>query len=184
MGWKLFKDYFAIKHIVQITDEGICIGSPYNLCIIIVGMDGAIAKRYRSNGSNPDLARYQFEIEKNGPEQVKGILEARDAFERDIQVYTFDNKGNIVEKICEKVGWPNVTHDGLLMYENRFSEDRDKVVLWAKSYFESGIENMEARIAEIDNQLQEFREIQNQCASAYRRLLALEDASDSRNSSF
>lgn len=29
MGWKAFKDVYNIKHIVCITDKGLCIGSGY-----------------------------------------------------------------------------------------------------------------------------------------------------------
>ena len=45
MGWKNIKEHYRIGHAVQVTDAGICIGSPYIHNIIIIGVDGTLKKR-------------------------------------------------------------------------------------------------------------------------------------------
>lgn len=55
-----------------------------------------------------------------------------------ITVYTFD-RGKIIEKQCDELGWPNATHDGEIMYDNTHSMDRDQVVQWAKDDLRSAI---------------------------------------------
>jgi hypothetical protein len=57
MGWKSVKEHYQIKHIVQVTDKGICVGSPYIHDVIIIGLDGKVLKRDREP-SNDDLNRY------------------------------------------------------------------------------------------------------------------------------
>jgi len=37
MGWKNIKEHYRINHYVQVTEQGICIGSPYIHNIIVIG---------------------------------------------------------------------------------------------------------------------------------------------------
>lgn len=136
MGWKSIKEHYRIEHSVQVTEQGICIGSPYIHDLIVIGLDGTIKKH--SESGNEDLVRYMREFQPD-PEKLKSLAQAGDIFERSIPVYTYDYKGNILEKQCEEPGWPNVTHDGQMMYGNTFSTDRAKVVSWAKSEMKAGI---------------------------------------------
>lgn len=62
---------------------------------------------------------------------LESLVKSDDKFDKSITVYTFDG-GEIIEKQCESTGWPNVTHDGELMYENTFSIDRELIVKAAK----------------------------------------------------
>ncbi|MEQ9444720.1 MAG: hypothetical protein RJS98_04085 [Rhodospirillaceae bacterium] len=72
MGWKSFKEFYRIVHIVHITEEGLCIGSPHIHNIIVVAMDGTIIKR-PTGSRNGDLARYQTEIDGDA-ETAKSLL--------------------------------------------------------------------------------------------------------------
>lgn len=136
MGYKTLKEHYRIGHAVCVTDKGICIGSPYIHDLIIVGLDGAIIKA-DDGRVNEDLNRYMAEM-KAAPEKLREVVQAKDTFEAAIPVYTYDG-GNIIEKLCEKPGWPNVTHDGDMMYENTYSTDKRKVVKWAKENAKAGI---------------------------------------------
>lgn len=143
MGWKALKEHYRIGHSVQVVpDKGICIGSPYIHDIIVVSMIGEITKRYdpgRGWSRNEDLDRYQAEMEAD-PALLKRLIDQPDAFERSLTVYTYEG-GDIIECQCVELDWPNVTHDGRMMYENTFSPDRAKVVEWATSNARAGIEN-------------------------------------------
>lgn len=156
MGWKSLKEHFRIEHMVQVTEAGICIGSPYIHDIIVVGMDGKILKRHDGNAGS--LGRYQTEIDAD-PDLARRLIEAEDTFTASIPVYTFAG-AKIIEKQCEEPGWPNATHDGLMMYENQFSTDRDRVVVWAKLSAQAGIDwrmnsiaATEAKLADLQQQL-------------------------------
>lgn len=139
MGWKKVKGHYRIGHIVQVTEKGICIGSGYIHDIIVVGLDGHIVKGDEHSMRNDELARYQSEMMLD-PQKLRELVTAEDEFAVSLPVYTYDGAA-IVEKRCEEYGWPNVTHDGAIMYENTFSPDRDRVVEWAKSNCLAAIRN-------------------------------------------
>lgn len=129
MGWKNVKKHYRIEHTVQVTEAGICIGSPYIHNIIVISRDGTITREYRG-ASNDDLMRYQKEFN-DDPETLKRLIQEPDTFEASVQVFTYVG-GEIIEKQCEKLGWPNVTHDGQMMHDNTFSPIKAQVVGWAK----------------------------------------------------
>ncbi len=154
MGWKNIKEHYRIKHLVQVTGQGICIGSGYIHDIIVIGLDGIQKKRY-DDRSNADLMRYQHEIDIN-PEKLYQLIQQPDIFSKSITVYTY-NGGDIIEKQCESLGYPNITHDGEMMYENTFSADKDEIVTAAKTNSDCAIKFMNKRIKEAEERLKEFR---------------------------
>lgn len=127
MGWKNVKTHYAINHIVQVTDEGICIGSNFISEIILISHDGDLVKRYE--GANEELLQYQQKMDAD-PEMLRSLVAGEDSFECDITVYGYKN-GELIESACESLGWPNLTHDGILMYDNVFSDDFEVVRQWA-----------------------------------------------------
>lgn len=54
------------------------------------------------------------------PTAAAALLAKPDTFAASIPVYTWDASYAIVSHQCEELGWPNVTHDGALMYRNTF----------------------------------------------------------------
>lgn len=152
MGWKNIKDHYRISHIVQITEKGICIGSGYIHDLIVIGLDGVIKKRYGDRlSSNADLARYQQEMNAD-PATLRTLVQSPDTFSTAIPVYTYDS-GVILEKQCETPLYPNVTHDGCLMYENTFSTDKAEVIEWAKRNSDAAIRYVNERIQRLENDL-------------------------------
>lgn len=150
MGYKKLKEHYRIGHLVRVTSKGICIGSPYIHDLIVIGLDGSIIKA-DDGRDNEDLKRYMAEM-KADPEKLREVVLAPDTFETSIPVYTYDG-GNIIEKQCEEPGWPNVTHDGDMMFENTYSTDEGEVVKWAKQNAKSGIEWQQRRVEEIKSDL-------------------------------
>ena len=130
MSWKNVKDHYQVEHSVKITSEGICIGSPYIHNIIVIGLDGIVKKPYENGRTNEDLRRIQDAFDAD-PEKLKELVLSPDTFKKSLTVYTY-NGSEIIEKKCEELGWPNITHDGCMMYENTFSADKLKVVALAK----------------------------------------------------
>lgn len=155
MGWKNVKTHYRIEHLVHVTPAGICIGSPYIHDIIVIDQQGQLVKRYEDRG-NAELQRYQREMEAD-PVQLRLLVAAPDSFTEHIPVFTYDG-AEILEKRCEKLGWPNVTHDGQLMYENTFSADKATVIAWAKRNAASGVKMYEQSILEEEAKIQRLRE--------------------------
>jgi hypothetical protein len=167
MGWKNVKEHYRIGHTVQVTDKGICIGSDYIHDIIVVTPEGKVVKRY-DGGGNEDLARYQREINSD-PRVLQRLAETPDVFSASITVYTYGD-GQVIEKQCETPGWPNVTHDGLMMYDNTFSTDKESVVDWAKEEAAAHLRYAEENVRNSEKQLAKSLEIRAKALADLKKL--------------
>lgn len=170
MGWKTFKAHFGIEHIVQVVGNDVLIGSPYVSDLIKVSTEtGELVV-------NPTFARVLNEypaLRDASPRDILALLAEPDHFEQNLVVYTFDYlTGAILEKQCEALGYPNVTHDGMLMYENRFSQDERKVARWAIASARSGVEMTCAAITRLESQLADCLGEKARCESSLARLAA------------
>ncbi|MBK6616599.1 hypothetical protein [Ottowia sp.] len=167
MGWKSVKEHYRIGHSVQVTDAGICIGSAYIHNIMVVSKEGVLTKRYADRG-NDDLARYQREMDAD-PELLRRLAGAEDKFSASITVYTYEG-GSVVAKQCEEIGWPNVTHDGVMMYENAFSTDKEQAALWAAANARAGVRLYGRQIASAELELADLRKREQQARDDLRKL--------------
>lgn len=151
MGWKRVRDHYRIEHSVSVHGDGICIGSAYIPGLIVIAPNGTVETSALGLRDNDDLSRLFSELRAN-PAQLRRLIAEPDTFARDIPVYTYDG-ATIIEKFCETPGWPNVTHDGEMMYDNAFSTNRDQVVRWARRDAEAAAHLAELRIAEAEKGL-------------------------------
>lgn len=143
MGWKNVKEHYEIRHIVHVIDDRIHIGSKNISILFTINADGSIEEMpFEIN--NEDIRRYLREM-KSDRETLKRLIETPDVFDRSIRVYVY-NRGEILEKYCDKLGYPNVTHDGWLMTDDRFSQDKTAVISMAKETYLSAIETYETFI--------------------------------------
>lgn len=172
MGWKAVKEHYGIEHIVQVVpDKGICIGSGYVHDIIVIGEDLSIMRMgYIGRGEPFDGWVRAMESDKDN---LRELIETPDRFTASIPVYTYDDDGNIIEKRCETPGWPNVTHDGCVMYENTFSTDRAEVVEWAKRDLEAAVESARRSVTDAERDLEKRRTWLERCEAG---LMKLEEA--------
>lgn len=151
MAWKNLKDHYRIGHIVQIRDGIIGIGSSYVFDLIRVTFDGKVSWGNMGESRNDDLARYYAEMTADLA-KVKELIDTPDTFSASLPVWTYD-ESEIQEKQCEAYGWPNVTHDGQMMYQNTFSPDRDKVIEWAKRNAACGVKSYKRMVKEAEARL-------------------------------
>lgn len=156
MGWANVKAHYRIGHIVHVCDNHICIGSPYCSELIKISIEGKIVKRQDFRSSNEDLVRYLSEMDAD-PEKLVYLVKQPDFFNETRIVYTWSG-AEIITELCDKIGYPNVTHDGELMYENTFSTDKSQVIKWAKRDAECGIESARRNIAEKESELNAIRQ--------------------------
>lgn len=154
MGWKSVKEHYRIGHYVTVDREkGICIGSPYVHDLIVIGFDGVVKKR-PDRTHNDDLCRYLREFDADR-ELLKQLILQEDKFEKSLPVWTYFGS-RIVEKFCEEYGWPNVTHDGLMMYDNTFSKYRAVIVRAAYQNAKAGHEVTGDRVEQTRKELKEI----------------------------
>jgi hypothetical protein len=156
MGWKRIRDHFRIGHIVHVRDGKVLIGSSYCTDLLTVHPDGRVEEGSLGHGGNADLTRYWKELRAD-PALVASLFAAPDEFTRSLTVYGYDG-GKIIEKQCEQPGWPNVTHDGELMYDNSYSESRAEVVGWAQDNAAARVRWMRGRVTELETSLATARE--------------------------
>ncbi len=157
MGWKAVRDHYRIKHNVQVVEgKGICIGSPYVHDIIVISLDRGEITRVWNDDGRGELGRYVAEMRAD-PFKLAELVAAEDVFEKSIPVYTYEG-GDIIEKRCEELGYPNVTHDGCMQYENTFSPDPGLVRIWAIDNAKAGIERISEAVEEAENLLRDARE--------------------------
>ncbi len=157
MGFKNVKEAYSIAHSVHVRDGKICIGSAYVPDLISITMDGVTEWGKLGPSNNDELARYWQDMNAD-PKKLRRLINEPDTFTKSIKVYTYDG-GKIIEKRCEKAGWPNVTHDGEMMYDNTFSTIKSKVVAWAKRNADCCIETFTRRIEEVKKELSEFEKL-------------------------
>lgn len=172
MGWKTFKTHFQIKHhIVQVVPE-----NPRLLHIGYVGnlieVDRATGVVTADDGPASFLHTFYPTLSKASPEEVLAQLEAEDVFESSIPVFTFDG-GDIIEKRCEALGWPNLTHDGYLMHQSRYHEDKARVVEWALNEAAACAKYMTSCIGIAQRELARLEALKSSCEANLAKLQAL-----------
>jgi len=162
MGWKNVRDYFGItQHRIEVEDGAICIGNGFiHDQIKISTSTGAIT----TNRTFPELAEEKYPaLCAAKPEELLKLIQSPDTFKANIPVYTFKD-GEIIDCLCEEPGYPNLTHDGRLMHENRFSTDRNQVVAWAKRDLEcwqkSLGQSIEKTEADLRKQKRQYADVQ------------------------
>lgn len=138
MGWKNIKEEFCLDEFIVHVDQDtgyIHIGKSFMPSLVSIARDGVIRHSHPA---------YEFKGVIKGvmnatASELKDLIELPDSFDRSITVYTFSGT-KIVEKQCEELGWPNVTHDGQLMYDNMYSVDKEQVIEWARKRLMSKID--------------------------------------------
>lgn len=163
MGWKAFKDHFKITHIVHIDSDGqLVIGSPMMPKIVIIDFkSGQILK---DGIGSSFLKKHYPEILTVDSEKIKELLAQEDNFSSNIKkVFRFKN-GVIEEKLTEETNFPNVTHDGTLIYDNElfnnYSEALEKAVVNEKSslsFLENDIKRLEKELLKTKLRLKESK---------------------------
>ena len=190
MGWKNVKVHYGITHYVMVADKGICIGSGYVHDLLVVRNSDeprdwrdSVDRTETKIGCNLSLWRPRYlgqgepfdgivKAMMDDPATLRRLIETPDTFSASVPVYTYDYDGNIIDKLCEEPGWPNVTHDGDMMYENTFSTDRDQVIKWAQRNMEAGRENAALDIEQQEEKLARTRERLSRFEAALVKLRA------------
>lgn len=156
MGFKTFKNHFGIQnHIVSVVDGVLYIGSGYVSKLVGFNMQtGAVLFQ---EAFSDFLKKHYPEILNATDEERLALITVQDVFEQSIPVYT-TNGGQIIEKVCEQLGFPNVTHDGELMYENTHFANKKHAIEYARKDLAYRIESYTESVQEIETKLAEKKQ--------------------------
>lgn len=125
-GLENIKSHFGIEHIVSVSGGSVRIGSEYILDLILVKPDGTV--EWGSLGELPNELLLGYYKEMSADQALmRHLIESPDVFSADIPVYYFDGE-ELKESKCEALGWPNTTHDGVIMHENVFFATRQEAI--------------------------------------------------------
>ena len=173
MGWKAVKEHYNIEHNVKVDDGKICIGSGYIPDIITFDFEGNFYNRKDPCvwTKDSELIRLQQVLDAD-PDLLKKLIKQEDTFTASIPVYTYSG-AKITEHFCEELGYPNVTHDGLMMYENSFTTDRNEAIEWALKNAESAVKWEERRLGDLQKEIEDTKTRRDQYASDVAALKVL-----------
>lgn len=174
MGWKTLKQHFGIEHIVQVTEKGICIGSGYIHDLVVID-----PKTGKVHGDDGFMRQRYPELLVSAPAEIVKLIDAQDVFDTSVPVFTY-RESEIIEKRCEEPGWPNVTHDGCVMYENTFSTDKAKVIQWAHSSAELRVKYTKEQISRVESDLAALQKQLTHDLDVWVRLAAVYPAKETR----
>jgi hypothetical protein len=153
MGFKAFKEYFCIEnHIVSVYQGVIRIGLGH--VSNLVGIDMQTGGILANDDFSVFLAQNYPEILNSTNEERLALIQVKDQFRQSIPVYTSCN-GQIIEKQCEELGYPNVTHDGEIMYQNSHYANKADAVEYARKDLHYLIENYKESVADLETKLAE-----------------------------
>lgn len=163
MGWKKFKEHFEIEHIVQITSKGLCIGSGYAHDLGVIDLNtGMIIKKPGVFGNF--IKEYYPKLNEATPAEILALLKAPDSFEKSIPVYSYNEEFEVVQRLAENLGWPNVTHCGSIMYENTYfltyDEAFDKALHHLNSEIDWNQEQIQIKEKEMLSLEQELKRLE------------------------
>lgn len=167
MGWKALKEHFGIKHIVHVTKEGVCIGSSYVNSLATIDVSTGVASDHETFPGF--LVEHYPALASASPRDVLALLEQVDNFERDLPVFEVCDT-QIIEHYCEQYGFPNVTHDGYLMYENQHYSTRQEALDGA---LDNEARMIRSLVERIDLSKEALVDLKQRKAQAEQRLTVL-----------
>jgi len=151
MGWKSVKEYYQIKHIVQVVDGNILIGSEYVPNIIKITKDADVEWGPIGDLKEHSIGQLYTHLTSNKT-KLKELIDTKDEFVDSKIIYSFNLNG-VYDTLTEKVGFPNVTNDGELQYGDMFFDNPQD----AKKCLKSSLNDMayynEREINRIEHEL-------------------------------
>ena len=157
MGWKALKDHYKIKNIVQVRNGAICIGNAHIPDVIIITESGPKWSDRRVPTGYPDLRGYFSDIVAD-LSVMQDLMNMPDRFDNSLPVFTYID-ADVIELRCESYGWPNCTHDGQCMYDNKFFESRISAISACKKDAKNRLDRILDHISTLENELKSAREL-------------------------
>jgi hypothetical protein len=153
------------NYIINNNDDYIAVGSP--LCHDLISVNKKTLKlKYaldtwhdgRSSIKHDELLFIWDKLQElinNG--QIKDIIEGHDEIENPLPVFTVRD-GKVIKSFTDKYGWPNITIDGDLMYDNTWFKTELEAIEYGIQEYKAGMDTVQRTIDEKRKELKEFEE--------------------------
>lgn len=126
MGWKAFRDHYGIsKHVVYLQGDQLVVASTNGDALAYISRNTGQLNCLPANGNA--LSAHYPGLMRSDPELNRLLLREPDHFTRSIVIFTFSG-ADILAKLCETPCWPNCTHEGQLITEERFDCDPATII--------------------------------------------------------
>lgn len=115
-------------------------------------------KKGRQSINNPKLEFIWDKLKElidNG--KIKDIIEGSDNIDKPLSVYTIED-GKLIETFTDEYGWPNVTIDGYLMYDNTYFKNKVDAINSGIEGCKLGISSYNITIEETNNKLEKLKD--------------------------
>jgi len=147
MGWKSLKAHYGIRHTLAFFEgEGWCIGSAYVHALIAIDPSTRTITPSSLVRDGDELSALIQRFRADG-DAFWAMWATPDVFDRAIPVFS-TREGALVESLCEEPGWPNTTHDGRMMYDNRHFPTAAAAIADGLRDAASSIAHVEGRLVE------------------------------------
>jgi hypothetical protein len=156
MGWKSFKSFYGIEHIVHIRGDFLLVGSIYIPDAITFSVKTGDIHR-GSSISDSLFKKYDRLKNSSSPERLS-LIGSRDIFSESNPIFYYSHRQNkIIEDFTEKYEWPNVTHKGSLIYENTHFKTKKEALAYAIRERELSLEYIEKIITDAEKDILDQR---------------------------
>lgn len=165
MKARLLQKELNTERTVHLSDNKVCVASAYVHDLIHIKLDD-MTVHYVFGEDNPwkqdDEVKLLLvklrELVANG--EINKFLEGDDVIENPLPVFTVINN-KLVSTFTDKYGWPNITIDGMMMYENTFFKTKKDALKYAieekessiKYYKETAIPEAKEKVRELESRL-------------------------------
>lgn len=155
MGWKKIKEKYGIEHIIQRRGDSFIIGSSFVSEILTIDIKtGEISNK---------TASFQGFGAKNYPllmaaskEEILSDINEIDTFSENKKVFIVVHD-EVLETLCEEFGYPNITHDGYLMYENTSFTSKNDALKYLLNSFKLDVKALKRVEDEAYEKFLEFK---------------------------
>jgi hypothetical protein len=95
------------------------------------------------------------ELIENG--QIQDIINGKDEIKNPLPVFTVI-RGDVVESVTDKYGWPNTDDNGVCMYEDTHFPTIEQAIEYGISEYKASNKHTMTRIEEVESQLMKLKE--------------------------
>lgn len=172
---------------VNNQEDKICVGSP--MCSDLISVDKktlqlryaldtfregrkCLENKSNSKGENELLFIWDKLQELINNNEILDIINGSDIIENPLPVFTVDY-GILIETFTDEYGWPNVTVDGDLMYDNTYFKTKEEAIKYGIKESEAWIEMLTEKKNDLEKEALEKQEkinYYNKCISTLKEI--------------
>lgn len=145
--------YLGTIRTIHASDGLICVASAYVNNLVTLNVEtGNLAYALGGRSKDAELEKICQGLESLTKEQRDYYWSGADEIDKPITLYYADDKGNLKTAITDisdfRLGFPNITNDGVLIYSNTHFETKEDLLRYEVSNTKLGIKWLEDSVVE------------------------------------